>query len=263
MRVLIAVLATALAGLVIAAPGASAQTGLTGVEASSTGLISDEGFVSLGTTLECAVPTSGATLSATLEQENSGGTSSAFGFGGHDVLDSFCEPGGSPMAIAFGSPEPRFTRGPAVVSMEGCAGGECLTGEQTVLLRDGGRTVHASVPADAQSLLELGVSSRAVLETSGIVTVGTVIECASVSGPAFSGTLEQRQGKQLAEATVSAFILGGCGGLHPEALSFTPVAGSPAFEPRKARLSLTACAGPAGADECAVVDARLKLIDAD
>jgi hypothetical protein len=263
MRLPAAILATALAGLAIAVPGASAQTALTGFEASSTGLISDEGFVTLGTTFECAVATGGATVSATLEQENAGGTSSSGAFGGRDVLDSFCEPGGSPLAIAFGSADPAFKRGPASVSMEGCAGGGCMTSEQTIQLRDGGRTIHAPVPAGAQSLFDLAVSSRAVLETTGVVTVGTAIDCGSVSGPAFSGTLEQRQGKGLAEATVSAFILGGCGTLHPEGLSFTPVADSPVFEPRKATLSLTACAGPTGAEECATLETRLRLVAAD
>ncbi|HEX6651678.1 MAG TPA: hypothetical protein VF072_02960 [Thermoleophilaceae bacterium] len=262
MRVRAAILAAAVTVLATAAPGASAQTGITGIEASSTGLISDEGFVTLGTTLECPVATGGATVSATLEQQHSGGTSSAFAFGGRDVLDSFCDPGGSPMALAFGSSDPPFTRGPADVSMEGCAGGGCLSTEQTVQLRDGGRTVDASVPAGSQSLSQFGVSSRAVLESSGVVTLGTVVDCSSVSGPSFSGTLEQGKGKKLAEATTSAFILGGCGGSGPVALSFTPNAGSPAFDPRHARLSLTVCAGPAGDFDCATVDTRLKLISA-
>jgi hypothetical protein len=260
MRVLLASLATVLAGLAIVASGASAQVGFTGLEASSTGLISDEGFVTLGTTLECAVSTPGATLVATLEQQNRDGTASSGAFGGRDVLDSQCEPGRSPLALAFGSSDPAFMRGPASVAMEGCVGGECLVREQTVQLRDGGRTVHAAVPAGAQSLLALGVSTRAVLEDTGVVTIGTVIDCASVSGPAFTGTLEQRQGKTRARATVSAFILGGCGGLHPEALSLTPVEGSPPFDARKATLSLTACAGPAGADECATLDTNVKLV---
>ena len=258
MHVRAAIFAAALTALVIAAPSAWAQTGITGIEASSIGLISDEGFVTLGTTLECPVATGEATVTATLEQ----GTASAFGFGGRDVLDSFCQPGGAPMALAFGSSDPPFTRGPADVSMEACAGGGCMSSEQTVQLRDGGRTEDASVPAGSQSLSQFGVSSKAVLESSGVVTLGTVVDCSSVSGPSFSGTLEQRRGKRLAEDTTSAFILGGCGGAGPVALSFTPIAGSPAFESRHARLSLTVCAGPAGDFDCATVDTRVKLVSA-
>ena len=57
MRVLVLLVTAALVGLVTLVPGASAQTGFTGFEASSTGLISEEGFVNLGTTFECATAT--------------------------------------------------------------------------------------------------------------------------------------------------------------------------------------------------------------
>jgi hypothetical protein len=263
MRVLVVVVVTALAGLVTLVPGASAQTGFTGFEASSTGLISEEGFVTLGTTFECATATSGATVSATLEQENAAGTSTAFAFAGRQAGGALCAPGGSPLALGFGASVPPFEPGPAVVSMEACVGAECKTVQQTVRLRDGGRTIHASLPPDPRSLFQFGVTSRAVLETTGVVTVGTAVSCGSVSGPSFSGTLEQRRGRTIAEATATDFILGGCGAaVHPLPVSFIPVTDSVPFKPGPARISLTVCAGRAGDFECGTVDGRIRLVKA-
>jgi hypothetical protein len=264
MRVLVVFVTTALVGLVTVAPGASAQTGFTGFEASSTGLISEEGFVSLGTTFECATARLGATVSATLEQQHAAGTSTAFAFGGHQPGGGFCAPAGAPLALGFGLPSgPPFERGTAVLSMQACVGAECRTAQQTVKLRDGGRTIEASLPPDAQSVLAFGVPSTAVLETTGVVTVGTAVSCASVSGPGFSGTLEQRHGSMIAKATAADFLLGGCGArLHPLPVSFIPVADSVAFKPGRARISLTVCAGRVGDYDCATVDGRMKLVKA-
>jgi hypothetical protein len=264
MRVLVSLLTTAVIGLFAFVPGASAQTVFTGFEPSSTGLISAEGFVNLGTTFECTTPTSGATVSATLEQENAAGTSAAFAFGGHQPEGGLCAPGGSPLALGFGLPSgPPFQPGTAALSAEACVGAECMTTQQAVELRDGGRTIEAPLPAEPRSLFEFGVASKAVLETTGVITVGTAVSCGSVSGPAFFGTLEQRQGKRIAEATASDFLLGGCGAtLHPLPVSFIPTADSVAFKARKVRISLTVCAGGTSAEECGTVERRIKLVDA-
>src|SRR5215207_8892670 len=105
MRPPVSLLATAVIGLLVPVSAASAQTVFTGFEASSTGLISEEGFVNLGTTFECAAPSSGASVSATLEQDNSAGTSTAFAFGGRQPEGGLCAPGGSPLALGFPAPE--------------------------------------------------------------------------------------------------------------------------------------------------------------
>jgi hypothetical protein len=264
MRVLFGFITAALACLVIAVPGASAQTGFTGFEASSTGLISEEGFVNLGTTFECTTATSGATVSATLEQEHAAGTSTAITFGGHQPEGGFCAPGGAPLALGFGQPSgPPFTRGPAALSMQACVGAECRTVRQIVNLRDGGRTIDASLLPDAQSLPAFGVVSKAVLERTGVVTVGTAVSCFSVSGPSFSGTLEQRRGRRIAQATATDFLLGGCSGRpQPLPVTFIPAAESVAFKPRRATISLTVCAGRAGDYECGTLDGRIKLVKA-
>ena len=263
MRALVVFVATALVGLVMLVPGASAQTGFTGFEASSTGLISEEGFVNLGTTFECASATSGAIVSATLEQQQAAGTSTGFAFGGHQPEGGFCAPGGAPLALGFGlSSGPPFKPGPAVLSLQACVGAECRTAQQTVKLRDGGRTIEALLPPDAQSVLAFGVPSTAVLETTGVVTVGTAVNCASVSGPGFFGTLEQRHGRKIAQATAADFILGGCGGLAPLPVSYIPVADSVAFKPGHATISLTVCAGRAGDFDCGTVEGRIKLVKA-
>ena len=134
--------------------------------------------------------------------------------------------------------------------------------QQTVKLRDGGRTSEASLPPDAESLPAFGVS-KAVLERTGVVTVGTTVSCFSLNGPAFSGTLRQRHGHRIAQATATGFLLGGCGG-HPQPLpvTFIPAADSVEFKPRRATISLTVCAGRAGDDECGTLDGRVELVKA-
>jgi len=111
-------------------PGAAAQAGFTGFQASSTGLISEEGFVSLGTTVGCAVATNGALVSATLEQRRAGGTSTASAFAGRQAGGALCAPGGSPLALGFGAPEGRpFKPGRAVLSAQACVGKSCSTAD--------------------------------------------------------------------------------------------------------------------------------------
>ena len=135
--------------------------------------------------------------------------------------------------------------------------------QQTVRLRDGGRTIEASLPSDAQSLPAFGVVSKAVLETTGVVTVGTAVTCFSLNGPAFFGTLRQRHGHSIAQATAIDFLLGGCGGRsQPLPVTFIPAADSVAFKPRRATISLTVCAGRAGDDECGTLDSRIELVKA-
>jgi hypothetical protein len=263
MRILLVVVIAVVVGLGSAVPGASAQTGFTGFQASSTGIISEEGFVYLGTTFECAVATNGALVSATLEQRRAGGTSTAFAFGGRQASGALCAPGGSPLALGFGAPEGLpFKPGRAVLSAQACVGTECKTVQQTVRLKNGGRTLEAPLAPGGQSVGSFGVPSKAVLETSGVVTVGTATDCASVSGPSFSGTLDQRRGRRIATATAADFLLGACGALSPLPVSFMPAAGSAAFKPGPATISLTVCAGRAGDFECATVDGRVKLVRA-
>jgi hypothetical protein len=265
IRSVVSLLTVAVIGLWAFVPGASAQTVFTGFEASSTGLISEEGFVNLGTTFECATPSSGASVSAILEQDSAAGTSTAFAFGGRQPEGGLCTPGGSPLALGFPAPSgPPFEPGTATLSMDACVGAECTTLEQTVELRDGGRTIEAPLSPDPRSLFEFGVASKAVLEPTGVVTVGTAVSCGSVSGPAFFGTLEQRQGKTIAEAAADDFLLGGCGAdLHPLPVSFIPAADSVAFKARRAQISLTVCAGGTSAEECGTVEARIKIVDAE
>jgi hypothetical protein len=153
MRILVVAVTAVVVGLGAAVPGASAQTGFTGFQASSTGLISEEGFVNLGTTFECAVATNGALVCATLEQRHAGGTSTAFAFGGRLAYGALCAPGGSPLALGFGAPEGLpFKPGRAVLSAEACVATECKTVQQTVKLRDGGRTLEAPLPPGGQSV---------------------------------------------------------------------------------------------------------------
>ena len=103
MRVLAIAVATALVGLVALVPGATAQTSFTGFEPSSTGLISEEGFITVGTTLECATEMRGAFVLATLEQQTAEGTATAFGSAGQQAAGSLCAPTGSPLAVGFSS----------------------------------------------------------------------------------------------------------------------------------------------------------------
>src|SRR5829696_392159 len=264
MRVLVVVVATALFGLVTVVPGASAQAGFTGFEASSTGLISEEGFITVGTTLECATATSGVFVTATLEQQTAEGTATAFGSAGHQAGGALCTPTGSPLAVGFSASSPiSLEPGPALISMEACLDGECLSIQRTIELRSARRSIAAALPPEPRNVFDFRVSSRVVLETTGVVTVGVAVSCGSVRGPSISGTLTQRHGKRLAEATVSELIIGGCGGLHPLPVSFVPVEGSDPFEPRRARISLEVCAGPTGDFECATIDGRIKLVEAE
>jgi hypothetical protein len=265
MRVLVVVVTAAAAVLGAAVPGAAAQTGFTGFEASSTGLISEEGFVTLGTAFECATETNGATVWATLEQQHAAGTSTASTSGGvYRPNGGSCAPGGAPLALGFAFTEgPRFAPGRATLTAQACVGSECERVRQTVELRDGGRTLAAPVPPGAQSLAAFGVVSTAVLETSGAVTVGSSVSCAAVKGPSLSGTLEQRRGKRIAAATASDFSLAGCGGgLAPFPASFIPVDGSEAFKPGPATISVGVCAGRTADFDCATLDGRIRLVKA-
>jgi hypothetical protein len=262
MRILVVLVTAVVVSLGAAVPGASAQAEFTGFQVSSTGLISEEGFVYLGTTVECAVATNGALVSATLEQRHAGGTSTTSAFAGRQAGGALCAPGGSPLAVGFGAPELPFEPGRAVLSAQACVGTECKTVQQTVRLKSGGPTLEAPLPPGAQSVFSFGVPSKAVLETSGVVTVGTATACGSVSGPSFSGTLEQRRGRRIASATARDFLLGACGTLSPVPVSFVPVAGSATFKPGPATISLTVCAGRAGDFDCATVDGRIKLVRA-
>jgi hypothetical protein len=264
MRVLAIAVATALVGLVALVPGATAQTSFTGFEPSSTGLISEEGFITVGTTLECATEMRGAFVLATLEQQTAEGTATAFGSAGHQAAGPLCAPTGSPLAVGFSPTSPvAFEPGPALISMEACLEGECISIQRMIELRSARRSIAAALPPEPRSVFDFRVSSRAVLETTGVVTVGVAVSCGSVRGPGISGTLTQRHGKRLAEATANELILGGCGGLHPLPLSFIPVEGSDPFEPRGARISLTVCAGPTGDFECATIEGHIKLVEAE
>jgi hypothetical protein len=259
MRVRVVLLAILLA--VLAAPGASAQTPFGSLDVSSKGLIDDNGFVTIGTIVDCDLDAGlFPLLEGTLVQRRGQQTSETTVF---QRLPGFCAGEPRPLPIAFTAGG--FKPGPAVVSVTACSAGGCATFEERITLhRAGENVVLAAGDPPPLSVLEFEVASTGMIDTQGFITVGTVLSCLGVGTASVSADLVQQTGQRTATATGTRTELGVCfGGPTPIAVGLAPSPGSAPFKPGKARIELRACAGGSGFSECRTIETTIKLRKAD
>ena len=249
----------------LGAPAASAQTSFESLDISLKGLIDDNNFVTVGTIVDCELDAGTFGLEGRLVQRRGQQTAEATvqpkppnGF--------FCAGEPRPVPISFYAPDAvaengGFKPGPAVVSVRACFTGGCTTVEERITLhRAGDNVVLAPGDPPPMPVLELEVSSTAMVDTHGFVTVGVGHVCDGVGVGSVSADLVQRTGQRTAEASGIRTELAVCfGGLWPMPIGFVPSPGSAPFRPGKALIKVTACSGRIGESECGTIETTIQL----